>query len=232
MPVLSKISPIYQCMHTNEPSKKNGRSVQYLATKQLNPDFQNDLNNSHLTLEVTGKVDGTCCYINSGQLLKRRDVKKGKEPPYSWIETSKRDIVTGHWIGFMELERGDKQHLSVINGTYIKTMVIENNIVVVKEIPIDTLEGETVELVGTKIQNDPHQIGNNCVIQHGLFKFEGYPIDFDFDKFLVWFINNCNMFEGIVVHFSNGNMYKIHRHHLDLVWTTTDKSLLGHGFLI
>ena len=80
------------------------------------------------------------------------------------------------------------------------------------------MEGKSVELIGSKIQGNPHKVNKHCVYLHGSIELGGFPNDFNRDELKEWFTNNdkCKYFEGIVVHFSNGNLYKLHRHHLDL----------------
>jgi hypothetical protein len=207
-PVLDKIQCIYECQMFDEPTNKPGRTTKKrLATSTLNPDFERDLKDNEQTFIVTGKIDGTCCRITN-TLQKRRDLKKGRKNPENWEKT-------GATVGFMPLEKGDKHHNSTLKEDTIAIVHPKKSIIYE---PLVNLQNTTVELVGPKIQGNPHGLPQYCVIVHGSIQMTGYPTDFDLDSLKGWFENDeqCEFFEGIVVHFSGGNMYKVHRHHLDM----------------
>lgn len=195
----------------DEPTNKPGRTTKKrLATNTLNPDFERDLKDNEQTFIVTGKVDGTCCRIDAmGTLQKRRDLKKGRKQPENWEKT-------GASVGFMPLEKGDKHHKSTLKEDTIAIFDPKKGITYE---PLANLRNTTVELAGPKIQGNLHGLPQHCVIVHGSIQMRGYPRDFDLNSLKDWFENDkqCEFFEGIVVHFSGGNMYKVHRHHLDMV---------------
>lgn len=214
--VSGKISCIYECIFVDElTNKPNRKTKKRLTTKNFNQNFEKDLLNEELTYIVTGKIDGTCCRIKDGKLQKRRDIKKGRKIPLNWEATSNK---LGHRIGYMPLDKGDKWHIDCMDGDFINVLRYKNNKTLIVKEKLSELEGKSVELIGPKIQGNLHKVDKHCVYLHGSIELEGFPNDFDRDKLKVWFINNekCKYFEGIVVHFSNGNLYKLHRHHLDL----------------
>ena len=137
----------------------------------------------------------------------------------------------------MPLEKGDKHHkscLSTINNKiYIKVFLVScalfdisnavdisanKNKPIITSVPIEQLNNKSVELVGPKFNKNPHGLPEHCVIVHGSIKLNGYPTDFELSKFRKWFEESepCKYLEGVVVHFSGGNTYKVHRHHLDM----------------
>jgi hypothetical protein len=223
-PVLGKVRTIYQCELVSGMSGKHGRCAKFLATHNLYEHFSNAVESGYVPC-VTGKVDGECYYIRDNQLLKRRDLKAGRDKPENWLETCPADNK-GHRIGFMKLANnaGDKWALSTLtyrdNKTFIKAVTIDKGYFDIVDLPIEQLDGRTVELVGPKIQGNKHMLNVHCVIPHGLFQLTGFPKKFCFDEFVKWFAtdNKTRFFEGIVVHFNNGELYKIHRHHLDMEW--------------
>jgi len=236
IPVMGKISTIFECVVVEGKSNKEGRDIKFLATSKLYNNFDNALKNN-LRYLVSGKVDGTCCLIMNGKFMKRRDIKEGRKVPDDWIETSPVD-KKGHRIGFIPVQligKDDKwfKDALVITETevMIKVFGFDNGTTIIKTVPIKDLEGQTVEFVGPKVQGDPHKIGVHCVIPHGIFKLDGFPQDFNFDKFVKWFSEDkkTQFFEGIVVHFENGQLFKIHRHHMDLEWKPKN-SFLGVTF--
>ena len=164
-------------------------------------------------------MDGSCCRIKNNKLQKRRDLKKGKKAPSDWVETSQEN---GHITGFMPLDKHDKYHNKCLvneNGKeYIKTVVMKDGLVNIENVELSTLNDRSVELLGPKVQSNLHGFDQNCVYVHGSIQLTGYPKDFNMAELKRWFETDekCQFFEGIVVHFSNGNCYKLHIHHLDI----------------
>ena len=217
-PVKGKIQCIYECEMLDIPTEKLGRTTRKrLATTVLNPYFEKDLNDREQTFIVSGKMDGTCCRIHNGKLQKRRDIKKNRKVPQTWEQTSDE---FGHLIGFMPLEKGDKWHLDTLSPDKksIRTLIYNGYETEIEEVPLKKLEGLSVEVMGPKWQKNPHKLDEHLIIVHGTFHLKSYPKDFNFEKLKEWFLNDkqCEFFEGIVVHFSKGNIYKLHRHHLDI----------------
>ena len=106
---------------------------------------------------ITAKIDGTCCRIKNGKLQKRRDIKKGRKIPLDWEETSNN---MGHQIGFMPIDKNDKWHLDCMtsNGENINVLKKIGRSIAIINTPITELEGKTVELIGPKIQGNPHKV--------------------------------------------------------------------------
>jgi hypothetical protein len=102
----------------------------------------------------------------------------------------------------------------------INMLVWEKNKLIIKPISLNKLKNQSVELVGPKIQGNPHGLLKHCFIKHGLIGLNNFPKDMEFSKVKSLFENDENMafFEGIVVHFKTGEMFKIHKHHMDLPW--------------
>lgn len=241
--VTDKISAILVCQ--NVPGTVNAKpdrfGEQYLATHQLNPDLVKDLE-AGFTYVATGKVDGTCCQIYDGEIHKRRDIKPGREIPQSWRQTGKSSDEKKHLIGFMSLEKGDKWYedcyATFSDGNLDKSRVTALMIndsgtgLEYRDIEIKELEGQSVEVIGPKWQANPHNLERHCVILHGLIKLDNFPDLFGYvnhtktnsplDAIKEWFADSKQMpyLEGIVLHLSNGKMYKLHRHHLAINWKT------------
>ena len=64
---------------------------------------------------------------------------------------------------------------------------------------------------------NPHKINKHCVYIHGDIELKNFS-DFSLSnvKNLFEQLQTLSFFEGIVIHVSNGNLYKLHRHHLDM----------------
>lgn len=229
--ITGKVSTIYRCEVVPGKSKKKGRDKRFWAMPELYSGFEELLERGH-KFKVTGKVDGSCCMVKDGKLLKRRDLKDDREEPEGWTETSPVD-KRGHRIGFMEADHEceDKWHLDTMNEdkTEIRVMAFNDGKVSIETRPIEELNGMTVELVGPKVQGNPHKLKEHCVIPHGLFSLTGYPEDFDLSRFREWFRYDpvTKYFEGIVIHFDNGSSFKIHRHHLNMKWIPRNLMNMG-----
>lgn len=154
---------------------------------------------------ATKKFDGTCCMINNNILYKRYDAKKGKTPPEGFISAQEPDENTGHWPGWLEVNKddsSDKYHWEGFN--YTKDQKWHR-----------TLENGTYELTGPKINGNKERPDGKEFAQHQLIKHGSYvllknPRSFDQIKD---FLKNENQeggyFEGIVWHHQDGRMVKI-----------------------
>lgn len=242
--VLDKVSAIFVCKHEeNTKTAKSGRAGQkYLATNELNEDLALAIKDHDYV--VTAKVDGTNVYVKDGRLLKRRDRKphwktgKMKEMPSSWILTGE----TGgrHEIGFMDLEKGDKWFFDVFESdgtgtdkighpllagtpsTKVRCIEMESGKLRYVYRELSDLNEKTFELVGPKLQNNPHRFDKHCLIEHGLLRLSSFPrIESGcLENIKNWMQDDQigKSIEGVVLHLSNGQLYKIHRHHLDMEW--------------
>uniref|UniRef100_UPI0035F21D13 RNA ligase1 n=1 Tax=Yasminevirus sp. GU-2018 TaxID=2420051 RepID=UPI0035F21D13 len=245
--VHDKISAILVCAHVKgTETEKAGRSGEkYLATNCLNPGLISAIQ-AGARVVPTAMTDGTCCRVFNGKIQKRRDIKPGREVPEGWIQTGS-DEKSGHLIGFMDLEKGDKWHYDChvkdpsspsgldINKVLCITTNKAGDALVYEEVNIADLNGHTVELMGPKFQSNPHGLKAHCLMRHGTVKLTDFPDLRDYvsvdgaeplkENALAdirnWFLNSKQgpHLEGVVLHLDNGEMYKLHRHHLDLEWS-------------
>jgi hypothetical protein len=240
--VKDKISAILVCKHIQGTSTaKTGRSGEkYLATNELNPEIVQLLKQG-VRYKATGKVDGTCTLIKDNTICKRRDIKSGREIPATWFQTGFEESKDQtHMIGFMSLEKGDKWqidcHVKTDKGYNMEMVNIldlneDKTGLVYKQVKISELNDKSVEMMGPKFQGNPHKLKLHCLILHGLIHVSNFPDLNEYIKmeqkpniveaFKSWFLESKQgqYLEGIVLHFDNGKMFKIHRHHLDLEWS-------------
>lgn len=261
--VKDKVSAILVCRNVpGTASAKFGRSGEkYLASGQLNPDLASLLR-SGIKYKATGKTDGTCTLVQGGVLLKRRDIKQGDGKkkqviPADWIQTGAEGGASGHLIGFMPLDKGDKWHIDChaqtstgYNMQMVNALELNgtNTGLCYKQIPVATLDGHSVEVMGPKFQSNPHHLKMHCVMRHGLIELRDFPdltvyattanpaessektdteskescadVPDALSAIKHWFAHSAQgpYLEGVVLHLENGQMFKIHRHHLDLEW--------------
>lgn len=240
--VTDKISPILVCKRIeNTTTKKHDRNgPEYVATNEINPDLLSLLETGQ-KYKATGKVDGTGCLVLNGKILKKRDLKTETaraNPPPGWIQTG-QDVVSGHLIGFMPLETGDTWHFDCyvknvdgsINTDRIMMMSLNDSCDGVKyeEIDTNTLNNCSIEVLGPKWNCNPHGLKIHCVMRHGEILLNNFPdLTKDTTNLLQnikeWFLTNeqGSFLEGVVLHFDNGSMFKLHRHHLSMKWGNSD----------
>lgn len=172
---------------------------------------------------ATVKFDGTACMARDGELYKRYDrkltragqrrFKQGqsldvdrdfKPAPPDWEPCEpKPNEHTGHWPGWMPVGDGpeDKWHRKALDN-----FIAEHG-----DAPADG----TWELVGPKVQDNPHQLDSHQLKLHGLTRPRNAPPR-DFKGLRAWFVPN--EYEGIVWHHPDGRMCKIKRRDFGLAW--------------
>lgn len=167
----------------------------------------------------TEKIDGTSCLWRDGKLWKRYDAKQAptaaaqpgqetpkikapKAPPPLWVPAQDPDPITGHWPGWLPVcdAPEDKWHRAA-------------RFAPAGEAP---MEG-TYELVGPKVQGNPHGLAEHLLYRHGASAFTSVsdaPRDFKGlrDYFAVVSV------EGIVWHHSDGRLVKIKTRDFGLRW--------------
>lgn len=170
---------------------------------------------------ATIKFDGTCCMVKEGKLYKRYDRKLSKSkarrlkrdksyapqiedykpPPPAWIAAEPEpNRHTGHWPGWLPVSPHapeDKWHREAWerDGVF--------------------LEDGTYELLGPKIQGNPHQRERHSLVRHGQEILIPQPPR-DFVGLKEWL--DKNRMEGIVWHHPDGRMVKIKRRDFGFDW--------------
>lgn len=150
----------------------------------------------------TYKWNGTAVMIDeAGVLHKRREVKRGKEPPPTFQQTGDADPNTGKLVGWVTAEtfaKEDRWHFEGLGH-------------MIANWPDETTWPEggagTYELVGPKIQGNPHRLEHHTLVRHG-FHIDGQrskcgivPTRFaDLGSFLHGTAELDPGFEGIVWH--------------------------------
>lgn len=132
----------------------------------------------------------------------------------------------------------------------VRALFLVDGSMQMKIVLTESLDGKTVEVVGPKLNNNSHGLEFHCVIPHGEIEIpkEQFldlvsavteqtadttettetadvterPI---LDEIKNWFLTSKMgpFLEGIVIHFENGQMFKLHREHLGLPWAKLPK---------
>lgn len=100
-------------------------------------------------------------------------------------------------------------------------------------VDLSELNGKSFELMGPKIQGNHHSLEFHALMEHGLIDLPTYPLPIDADadadanallsRIKEWQDSDLvgRAIEGVVLHFESGEMFKLHRHHLDMEWSNT-----------
>lgn len=164
----------------------------------------------------TQKIDGTACRLTEeGRYLKRYEVKKGKTPPSGFESADDVDPETGKQPGWLPVGDGpeDQYHREALE-TFATGLLSGQKL------------GEfagTYELVGPKIQGNPHEYPTHKLVRHDYKTLALHTVEFDAElplnqAVLRDILKRTPWIEGIVFHHPDGRRAKIKRTDLGLPW--------------
>jgi len=168
-----------------------------------------------------------------------------KNMPQNWIQTGVQ--TDSHGVGYMPLEKGDTWFFDAferdvdcpnqtndighplvkgVQSTRVRVIEILESKLVYRYVELSELNDRSFELLGPMIQSNPHGLEYHALMEHGLIKCPTYPNINEItgnnllDAIREWHRTDPlgSSIEGVVMHFENGNMFKLHRHHLDMKW--------------
>jgi len=134
----------------------------------------------------TRKYDGMCCQAVCGNPWKRREVKRGKDLPYNFVQTDE-DGITGKRFGWVPIEHGpdDKYFRDAFDAEF---------------------EDGTYELLGPKVQGNPEYLKDRVWLKHSEAEvLKDVPRTF---IGIASYLEGGEI-EGIVFHHEDGRMAKI-----------------------
>jgi hypothetical protein len=149
---------------------------------------------------ATVKYDGTCCLVRDGVLLKRHDRRRGPARPGWEPAEPEPNEHTGHWPGWLPVGDGheDKWHREAF--THAEAL--------------GALPDGTYELLGPKVQGNPHGLPFHGLIPHGSVRLHDCPSGFtELREYLA-----THPHEGVVWHHPDGRLVKIKRKDFGLPW--------------
>lgn len=176
---------------------------------------------------------------------KKQKKKVMKPMPSSWVLTGVQTET--HGVGYMPLESGDTWFFDVferdsetpdavdeigfplVNGersTRVRVLEVKDSKLQYRFADLSELSGKSFELLGPKIQCNSHGLEYHALMEHGEIICKTYPdISSNTGESLLEEIREWHRMdplgqaiEGVVLHFENGKMFKLHRHHLDMPW--------------
>ncbi len=110
---------------------------------------------------ATIKFDGTCTMFDGEQWWARREVKRGRPEPLNWREAD-NDPVTGKRTGWEPIGQ----------STFAKIFESARK-------PASPKAGATYELIGPKVNGNPHGDDFHSLARHGFEELRNVPRDFD-----------------------------------------------------
>lgn len=148
---------------------------------------------------ATYKWDGTSVMFRGGSYFKRYDAKRGKTPPDGFEPCGDPDEKTGHhpgWVPVDALAPQDQWHMEALNK-------------------YGTRPDGTYELVGPKLQGNPHGLQWHEFQRHGEMIIRDFPRDYD--TMAEWFRANGPL-EGVVFWIDGQPVAKIKASDFGMKW--------------
>lgn len=138
---------------------------------------------------ATRKYDGSCCMVRDGEMFKRYDVRKGKQPPAGFIPAQPPDSVTGHWPGWLKIS--DAPEDKWFREAWMNAG--------------SALPDGTYEAIGPHFQGNPEQQERDTLIRHGITEMPDCPRDFEGIRA---YLRDKDI-EGVVFWHPDGRMAKV-----------------------
>lgn len=189
---MKKIPTIFLRDFTNG---EHGKSTGHI-TREWHPDCLRIRDGEGI---ATYKWDGTSVMFRNGIYYKRYDAKRGKTPPDGFEPCGELDEKTGHHPGWVPVNKDAPENKWHMEAYYSHRL------------PPDG----TYELIGPKLQGNPHKWSSHTFRKHGDMIIENFPRNYDAMK--GWFISNGPM-EGVVFWLDGQPVAKIKSSDFGLGW--------------
>lgn len=140
---------------------------------------------------ATAKIDGVCTMLDdAGEWWARREVKKDRTPPANFVAVE-HDPETGKTVGWEPMEQSSFEKFH-------------------REASGRVLKPGTYELVGPKINGNPHGYIGHDLVRHGEIILVSPPTGYDeLRDYLLHWAKAERPYEGIVWHHPDGRMAKV-----------------------
>ena len=149
---------------------------------------------------ATIKTDGACCAVIDGELYKRYDAKKGKNPPEGAIPCCDPDLVTGHWPHWVKVDKNnpaDRWFVEAYNNYFSHIAVFDG----------------TFEALGPHFNGNPYDLLYDTMHMHGTIEID---VDRDFESISDYL--NSHREEGLVFWLDDEPVCKIKRTDFGYEW--------------
>lgn len=147
---------------------------------------------------ATVKIDGSCCAIINGELYKRYDAKKGKNPPSDAIPCCEPDPITGHWPHWVKVNENNPADKWFVEAYKNSTCPLSDG---------------TFEAIGPHFQGNPYKLMADILCPHGIDEIN---VERTFDGIRKYLFEN--KIEGIVFWKDGEPKCKIKRSDFGFSW--------------
>jgi hypothetical protein len=193
-----------------------------IATDRLHPRLRQLQAEGHAA-SASAKLDGTCARVENGILMKKRDLKPGRSPPEGWMQTDQSRDGDAHRIGFVPVDEGDVWFKDArVGDDSIRVLMPDGTM---GERSLVDLSTVTLELLGPKVQGNPHNLQRHCFYLHGSIQLDNFPCYGPLDRVKDWFKADTQArdLEGVVLNVG-GELFKVTWKHLEMLDTAVDPS--------
>jgi hypothetical protein len=159
---------------------------------------------------ATGKVDGTAVTLMGGSWWCRREVKPGKTPPPGFA-AEETDSVTGKTVGW---EPAVNSGYAAVLDEALRVPVVDPAYAQPIGRPVVWTPNATYELVGPKVNGNPHRLRHHELWPHGRILTDVTRTR----PMIRAYLEDCPGWEGIVFWHPDGRRAKIKRRDLGLEW--------------
>uniref|UniRef100_T1JKY1 RNA ligase 1 n=1 Tax=Strigamia maritima TaxID=126957 RepID=T1JKY1_STRMM len=176
--------------------------------------------------------------------------KDFKELPANWIpmlniskDTDGKPLPLpyGHIPGWIPIEATSRTHC-----WHLSAVDLDEGLILILKLSgnddfslefsivrLNSLEGKTLELIGTNINGNPYGLGSttnpfHVYIEHGVIPVV-CDVPIESREIINWFESENGQVEGLVWHTTSGKMFKVHRYHFGLHWPLPSPKLSRHS---
>lgn len=147
-------------------------------------------------VSATVKYDGVCVMLgDDGRWWARRSIKTGHQVPENYVPVA-HDLATGKTFGWVPSE-SSTHHVRVTEALGYTHPLFPHS------------ESGTYELIGPKINKNPHNTGRHILVRHGSISSGYVPTGNEDLGLYLALVSMAGYFEGVVWHHSDGRMAKI-----------------------
>jgi len=175
-------------------------------------------------VQVSEKIDGSCCAFIGNAFYGRRELRKGKQTPPGFLPAQQSDPATGKtpgWVPVYQTEKNWKWFMEAAINSFGRESLGLNKAGVVT-CSLEEVCCQTFEAIGPHFQGNPHKLDKDVLEQHGKRVIKDFPLTLKFEEIRDWLASHD--VEGVVLKLDDKTMTKIKRRDFGLEWPIKEKS--------
>lgn len=158
----------------------------------------------------TVKWDGTACMWRDGLLYKRRTIRWKQDPTDDFEPCGKRDPETGKWVGWVLVDLDSKEDAPYLEAAGLYEVTPRTF----------SIPDGTYELLGPKIQGNPHKFETHRFVGHGYLAIPMSLKPTNFSDIRAYLA--LGGIEGIVWWYENAPVAKIKAKDFGILWPSKE----------